>query len=152
MSNAKRAPRQSVTGLPSITELWREVMILNAEHDRLCAAASRADPKQSDRFREAASLIFEREYALRDLATSLPAQTISDAAVQVELALSILDDLDTCEFSDREARQRHALLTRLLSSVHPQVAQVAGMSLSEIGGDWAEGRFGRAFPCPGAGQ
>ncbi len=109
-------------------------------------------PKQSDRFREAASLIFEREYALRDLATSLPAQTISDAAVQVELALSILDDLDTCEFSDREARQRHALLTppsfKRASSGCPGCGD-------ELVGDWrrlAEGRFGRAFPCPGAGQ
>jgi hypothetical protein len=81
-----------------------------------------------------------------------PANTIGDAAVHIELALSIMDDLDNNDYIEADRRLLYWKLNRLLSSALPQVAQVAGMTLAELGGEWGEGRFDRAFPCVRSGK
>jgi hypothetical protein len=134
----------------SIIDLWREAMALSAEYDRLDEAKTQLPKdaiKERERLEQATNIIFQREYALRDVAMSQPARTIGDAAVHVELALSIMDDLDTCDFAEHDLRVRYGKIIRLLSSALPQVARVAGIALSELGGEWGEGRFDRAFPC-----
>jgi len=138
----------------SITDLWREVMTLSAEFDRLDEAAARLpkDSNERDNLERAGHIAFEREYALRDLAMVQPAQTIGDAAVHIELALSIMDDLNNNDYIEADRRLLYGKLNRLLSSALPQVAQVAGMALAELGGEWGEGRFDRAFPSVGEGE
>ena len=136
----------------NITDLWREVMTLSAEFDRLDEAAARLpkDSNERDSLERAGHIAFEREYALRDLAMVQPAKTIGDAAVHIELALSIMDDLNNNDYIEADRRLLYGKLNRLLSSALPQVAQVAGMALRELGGEWGEERFDRAFPRLGA--
>ena len=118
--------------LPPIVDLGFALAEAEVEHRRLRASPGRR------RASDAATLevIGSRTEALRALITTLPADTVADAAVQIGVACSLASGLEGADWSDAAERDRllemHDAFYRITVSVLPVLAAAAGLDLAEM--------------------
>lgn len=82
--------------------------------------------------RNALGVLDGRREALRDLICTMPAQTIQDAAVQIEVAATIASCLATNQFDARAIDRMAEQMERVLFGVLPIVAKAAGINLDAM--------------------
>ena len=139
----EQAPETSITplpdqdeSLPSILALGLALTSTEAEHARLEKTVAMDTTNLLVDYLEMLSL---REDALRNLISTLPATTLADAAVQLEVATTFACGLKVGDLApDRSYRTRTevAALERLIYSALPLVADAAGLDMKRMG--WQE--------------
>ena len=127
--------------LPSVTDLGRRLAALDIAFYREDEnqARSKHDINSFQRTERAMDIIDDQRRALRDLIASMPAQTLADAAVQIECAAYIATNLHADQ-ADQYAEERlgglHQKLETICLSVLPIVAAEAGLDIEAM--DWTD--------------
>ena len=126
---AKTADNASETALPGITEIGAEIGAAFASHDSHEAAAfqeRRADDYRLARWHdEQAERALARTYALRALLPTLPAKSLTDAAVQIAEAINLVSLMS--DHPDEQERDQAAVI-RLLYSATEAIEAETGQS------------------------
>lgn len=152
-----RVARVAATAdLPSITELGRTLGAITRREAGIdlvtCGRpaprdeAERLDRVQADRRRGTVDkLLYRQMEALREIIGTLPAQSLSDCAVQVGVASHIVSKLANNRIDSDEVNELADTVERILVSVMPVLAAAAGLdqiefALNEVS-DLHEARF-----------
>ena len=153
MSARQKAPH-AATSLPlSVLEIGRQIRVASDEYDRqdkLMYSKTEKSVADKHAIKCTQSLAFDRLDALSDLALTLPAQTLGDAAVHAALASDIVDRIEACDITKSDIVGDLKQLRRALRSILPVIAREAGLALAEIAGDTAEEFCAREFPPIGS--
>ena len=115
--------------LPPVIELGRSMTAIDEEYYALDDARTGREPTCDE---EKKSELLDRQVELlQELISTLPAVTLADAAVQLNIARRILGTLDACDWSRKEAQplldRQHRMAYRLVLSALPLVAKSAGL-------------------------
>lgn len=141
--NMARTPKPSPAVLPSITQLGLilggiaqreaaiDLMPLGrgepvGEDDRCARAVEQLRRNTADR------LLFDQLGALRSLIGTMPAMTLSDCVVQINVASHWLFRLTCNDLEPPEVRDVCDNLERIMISVLPVIAAAAGLDLVEF--------------------
>ena len=129
--------------LPSVADLGRQIAAMNNRYNELDEEETDfVEPKLHEpldvtmkrhALAHAKSLAFAQERALIDLALTLPAVTLSDAAVMVMLAWHVSSLLKDCAYGDHEKNRMETQVEHALLNALPLIAGAAGVGISEIG-------------------
>lgn len=148
---------QSPGALPSITELGLMLAVIakreagidlvnvgrgkpaNKEQRREWAIADR-DQKTADR------LLFTRLDALRELVSTLPAQTLTDCVVQINVASHMVMKITGNDLDKTELDQLSDAVERIMVSVLPVLAAAAGLDLVQFAFDEVADLHEARFP------
>ena len=149
MSARQKTPH-STGDLPlSVLDIGRQIRVASDEYDRQDELLySKGEKSVADKhaIKCTQSLAYDRLDALSDLALTLPAQTLGDAAVHAALASDIIDRIEACDITKSDFTGDFKQLRRALRSILPVIAREAGLALAEIAGDTAEEFCAREFP------
>ena len=119
--------------LPQIIDLGFALAAAEIEGRRLRASGARRRSSDS----AAIGVTTGRAEALRALITTLPADTVADAAVQIGVACNLATTLARSDWTAPAERERisemHEALYRITVSVLPVLAAAAGLDLAEMG-------------------
>lgn len=120
--------------LPSVTDLGRRLAALEAAFHREDEnqARNKPDINSVQRIERAMDIIDDQRRALRDLIASMPAQTLADAAVQLECAAYIATNLHADHCTEECLRGLHQKLETICLSVLPIVAAEAGLDVEAM--------------------
>ena len=129
--------------LPSVFDLGREIAAMNNRYNELDQLEMAFVEFQANEPLEltlkrhalshAKSMAFARERALIDLALTLPAVTVADAAVMVMLAWHVSSLLKDCAYDEYEENRKKTQIEHALLNALPLIAKTAGLDLGEIG-------------------
>lgn len=155
MTRAQKLPPVPCV-LPSITELGRMLgttsrreASVNGLRDALGKPASEEERREraskSLRLDTADQLLFHRIDGLRDLISTMPAETLSDCVVQINIAGHLIMKVTCNDLEKPELDQLSDAIERIMISVLPVLAAAAGLDLTEFAFDELtmlhEGRF-----------
>ncbi|MCB8878262.1 hypothetical protein [Acidisoma silvae] len=136
--------------LPSVLGLVQRRVWTNDRHNEFDNASleARKDGRHLDELEAERGMLaaYHREQALIELAKSIPARTLGDAAAHIVMAYQVAGDLETNDNEGYELELLRRQLCRCLSSALRVVADTAGVPIETIGGDWMAGAFDRDFP------
>jgi hypothetical protein len=146
----------AIPRMPSILEMGKLIRAIcdahhRADEEETALHNTQGTAAQSSVLKRIKELASDREDALTDLAMCLPAVSVGDAAVHIVMAKSLAEDLENNDYEDFYKYQKLRQLNRLLASAMPIVAEAAGVSVMEIGGEWMAGVKERLFPELGGG-
>ncbi|WP_284946713.1 hypothetical protein [Acidisoma cladoniae] len=146
----------AIPRMPSILEMGKLIRAIcdahhRADEEETALHNTQGTAAQSSVLTRIKELASDREDALTDLAMCLPAVSVGDAAVHIVMAKSLAEDLENNDYEDFYKYQKLRQLNRLLASAMPIVAEAAGVSVMEIGGEWMAGVKERLFPELGGG-
>lgn len=142
--------------LPPITELGRILGTIARREAAIDLVGSgqpspaneeerRARASQQIRLNIADRLLFDRLTALRSVVGTLPAQTLSDCVVQINVAAHWIMRMTCNDLDPSDIKECSDNLERIVISVLPVMAAAAGMDLVEFAlnevTDLHEGRF-----------
>lgn len=137
MAKTQQKPASSpvaVPPLPSIADLGRMLAVLSEEHDRLDGQNVRADaPADEIATKRRMDLITDRQWALRDLISALPAKTLADCVVQLDAANLLVAGIGSGARDQIDQDRRGKAIERITISVVPVLAAAAGLDLAELG-------------------
>lgn len=152
-----RATKVSSAELPSITELGR---ILGTTARREAAIdligsgqplpaneeERRARASQQIRLNTADRLLFDQLDALRSLVGTMPAKTLSDCVVQINVAAHWIMRMTCNDLDPAEMNARCENLERIMVSVLPVLAAAAGLDLVQFAFDEVADLHEARFP------
>ena len=155
MTRAQKLPPVPCV-LPSIIELGRmlgAVVRQEARVDELRDALGRPASEEERRERASKSLrldtadrlLFHRIDGLRDLISTMPAETLSDCVVQINIACHLIMKVTCNDLEKPELDELSDAIERITISVLPVLAAASGLDLAEFALDEItnlhEGRF-----------
>ncbi len=124
--------------LPAVIDLGRRIAALSFEYQRQEQISREAQGNwpAKEAAKDAMEIIDEQSRVLRDLVTTIPARSMADAAVQIAEAFLVAENLHANVHPADEVECLSAVLTRLLLSALPLVAEAAG--LNPVAMDWEQ--------------
>jgi hypothetical protein len=129
MSAAHRRPRSPVLDIvQQVNALYGESHSPRFEGNA-AGATSPADCAELD-------LLIDRRERLQDLAFTVSARNLADAAALLALARNELAWLENYDLDPAERTHRQGNIRRALANALPFVADAAGVDLQAIGADW----------------
>ncbi len=143
---------------PSILELGKQLAAVEAAHDAFDSIAMRralrvddddAERRMERRGKAAWEILDVRAEALRELISSMPAQSIQDAAVQVGLICTAGGRLAASVHTQEQKEALADGIERMALGILPILAQVAGLDIEAMG--WAGNEYLRIFRFDGVG-
>ncbi len=155
MTRAQKLPPVPCV-LPSITELGRMLGTTSRREASVNGLRdARGKPASEEQRREIASenmlldtadrLLFRRIDALRDLVSTMPAETLSDCVVQINIAGHFVMKMTCNDLEKPELDHLSNAIERIMVSVLPVLAAAAQLDLAEFALDEItmlhEGRF-----------
>ena len=136
----------NVSALPSITELGRiHGAITRREATIDLVSHGRGEPKNEQQRRDwavqdrllmtADRLLFDQMESLRKLISTMPAKSLSDAAVQINVAGLMIMKLTTNDCEKAERDELSDDIERIMISVIGVLAEAAGLDMVEYAFD-----------------
>jgi hypothetical protein len=136
----------TLSPLPKVSDIGALIREADAEHVKFDHAMYCAPKRDSLETTLGESLMFDRADALRRLALTLPALSLVDAIVQLEVAFGIVDVLESTDFPEAERMERLIRVRRALVSVLPVIAAAARVDLVDVSPE-ISGLCARQFPA-----
>jgi len=132
--------------LPSITELGRILGAITRRESAIDLVVVDRDPPRDEAERLEQSredrrchtvdkLLYRQMEALREIVTTMPAQSLPDCAVQISVASHLVSKLTNNDLEKAEIRDLADGIERILISVLPVLAVAAGLDLIEFAFD-----------------
>jgi hypothetical protein len=118
--------------LPKVSDIGALIREADAEHVKFDHAMFCAPKRDSLETTLGESLMSDRLDALRRLALTIPAVSLADAIVQLEVAFGIVDVLESTDFPEAERMERLIRVRRALASVLPVIAAAARVDLVDV--------------------
>jgi len=152
-----RATKVPSAELPSITQLGRVLgttarreaaidLIGSGQPPPADEEERRARASQQIRLNTADRLLFDRLNALRSLVGTMPAKTLSDCVVQINVAAHWIMRMTCNDLDPSEISEHCDNLERIIVSVLPVLAAAAGLDLVEFALDEVTDLHEARFP------
>ena len=152
-----RLVKSTTADLPSLTELGRTLGAITRRGSRIDLAscgrtaprdeAERLEQQKDDRRCSTADkLLYRQMEALREIIGTMPAQSLSDCAVQISVASHLVFKLTNNQTEKAEIADLADAIERILISVLPVLAVAAGLDLIEFAFDETTGLHEAHFP------
>ena len=100
------------------------------------AIESRALADADRRAAAAMTILYDRSDALREMISTMPAQTLQDVAVQVNVMAAMAAFISAHKITEEQATEKADRIERMAYGMLPVVAAAAGLGMEAM--DWAD--------------